>query len=141
MNDPVMQPPATTPALRRPDPQVRPGTLLAPSHDDIALRAYEIYNRNDRQQGQCRQNWQQAERELREQSETAGSPDGANPAPSPTGRVGASLAIQADAGTSTLWPGPHPVRFMRHAAIRMASGGRVEGASSAIRLTHPDWRG
>lgn len=34
------------------------------SHDDIARRAYEIYNESGRKQGRCRANWNQAEREL-----------------------------------------------------------------------------
>jgi hypothetical protein len=36
-----------------------------PTHDDIARRAYEIYIKNGRRQGQCERNWQQAENELR----------------------------------------------------------------------------
>ncbi len=53
-------------------PQAGPTTLLTSSsaHDDIARRAYDIYDKNGRQQGQCQQNWQQAERELRKQSVT-----------------------------------------------------------------------
>jgi len=37
---------------------------MAPSHDEIARRAYDIYVKNGRPQGQCRQNWCAAEREL-----------------------------------------------------------------------------
>jgi hypothetical protein len=33
--------------------------------DDIAKRAYEIYLEKGCQQGQCEQNWKQAERELK----------------------------------------------------------------------------
>ncbi len=36
----------------------------APSHDDIAKRAYDIYERTGRQSGQCQHNWQQAQDEL-----------------------------------------------------------------------------
>lgn len=39
-------------------------TPQAPSHEEIARRAYDIYVKNDRPQGQCRQNWCAAEREL-----------------------------------------------------------------------------
>jgi len=36
-------------------------------HEDIAKRAYEIYVETGRRQGQSRQNWLQAERELKNQ--------------------------------------------------------------------------
>ena len=35
-----------------------------PSHEDIARRAYDIYVKKGRPQGQCRQNWREAEQEL-----------------------------------------------------------------------------
>jgi hypothetical protein len=35
-----------------------------PTHDAVALRAYDIYVKTGRKQGQCKQNWQQAETEL-----------------------------------------------------------------------------
>jgi hypothetical protein len=35
------------------------------SHDAIAKRAYEIWVRKGRPAGQCKQNWKQAEAELR----------------------------------------------------------------------------
>jgi hypothetical protein len=38
--------------------------FAAPTHDEIAGRAYEIYVENGRQEGQCEQNWHQAEYEL-----------------------------------------------------------------------------
>lgn len=44
-----------------------------PSNDDIARRAYEIYDKSGRQPGHCRQNWEQAERELRRNSGTTDS--------------------------------------------------------------------
>jgi hypothetical protein len=36
-----------------------------PTHNEIAKRAYEIYIKNGRRQGQCERNWKQAENELR----------------------------------------------------------------------------
>ena len=36
----------------------------APSHNDIARRAFDIYVKKGRQQGQCRQDWQQAEQDM-----------------------------------------------------------------------------
>jgi hypothetical protein len=36
-----------------------------PTHDDIARRAYAIYLKHGRRQGQSEQNWHQAEHELR----------------------------------------------------------------------------
>jgi hypothetical protein len=43
-----------------------PGSIAmaAPTHDDIAHRAYDIYVQDGRKQGQCKQNWRQAEHEL-----------------------------------------------------------------------------
>ena len=38
--------------------------ITAPAHGDIADRAYDIYVRDGRKQGQCKQNWHQAELEL-----------------------------------------------------------------------------
>jgi hypothetical protein len=35
-----------------------------PSHEDIARRAFDIYVKKGRPQGQCRQNWWEAEQEL-----------------------------------------------------------------------------
>ena len=40
------------------------GVTTMPTHGDIAKRAYEIYVKNGRKEGQSRQNWQQAEQEL-----------------------------------------------------------------------------
>jgi hypothetical protein len=34
------------------------------THDNIAHRAYDIYVKGGSKQGQCKQNWQQAEHEL-----------------------------------------------------------------------------
>ena len=35
-----------------------------PTHDEIAKRAYDIYVKKGRRQGQCERNWQQAENDL-----------------------------------------------------------------------------
>jgi hypothetical protein len=42
-----------------------PGVITLPTHDDIAKRAYDIYVKSGRRQGQCKQNWQEAEHDLR----------------------------------------------------------------------------
>ena len=47
------------------DPHPGHGVITMPTHDDIAKRAYDIYIKNGRRQGQCQQNWQQAEHDLR----------------------------------------------------------------------------
>ena len=39
-------------------------SITMPAHDDIAKRAYEIYVDKGRQQGQCEQDWLQAEGDL-----------------------------------------------------------------------------
>jgi hypothetical protein len=38
---------------------------LIPAHDEIAKRAYEIYIKKGRRQGQCERDWKQAENDLR----------------------------------------------------------------------------
>jgi Protein of unknown function (DUF2934) len=38
---------------------------LVPAHDDIAKRAYEIYIKKGRRQGQSERDWKQAENDLR----------------------------------------------------------------------------
>jgi hypothetical protein len=40
------------------------GVIAAPTHDEIAQRAYDIYIKSGNKQGHCKQNWQQAETEL-----------------------------------------------------------------------------
>ncbi|MCC7144860.1 MAG: DUF2934 domain-containing protein [Phycisphaeraceae bacterium] len=50
---------------KRPFVPFGPAMRSGPSHDEIARRAYEIYVKKGCRQGQCKQNWQQAERELR----------------------------------------------------------------------------
>jgi len=47
------------PAVRR-TPEVR----MAFTHDQIAKRAYGIWERKNRAEGQCAQNWREAEAEL-----------------------------------------------------------------------------
>jgi hypothetical protein len=39
-------------------------TAVTPTHDAIAHRAYDIYVKAGSKQGYCKQNWQQAEKEL-----------------------------------------------------------------------------
>jgi hypothetical protein len=67
MNDFVHQPESTresTLSQKHASPQSGPSMVPAPSHGDIARRAYDIYLKTGCQQGQCQRNWQQAERDL-----------------------------------------------------------------------------
>jgi Protein of unknown function (DUF2934) len=41
------------------------GVIAEPTHDDISQRAFGIYIKSGCMQGQCKQNWHQAEHELR----------------------------------------------------------------------------
>jgi len=41
------------------------GVITMPTHDDIARRAYDIYVKNGCKLGRCKENWQQAEHDLR----------------------------------------------------------------------------
>ena len=43
--------------------------ITGPTHEVIARRAYDIYLKTGRKQGQCKQNWQQAEQALSDQLE------------------------------------------------------------------------
>ena len=43
----------------------RPSAVAMPTHDQIEHRAYDIYVKTGYKQGQCKQNWQQAEKSLR----------------------------------------------------------------------------
>jgi len=49
-----------------------PDVIPTATHDDIARRAHEIYIKKGCPQGQCEQNWQQAEQELK--NHQAGDP-------------------------------------------------------------------
>ena len=51
--------------LTHDDLQPGPGVIPIPTHAEIARRAYEIYIKTGRIQGQCKQNWQHAEHDLR----------------------------------------------------------------------------
>jgi hypothetical protein len=46
---------------------VHPGgaVITSPTHDDIAGRAFDIYVKTGSKKGQCKQNWLQAEHELK----------------------------------------------------------------------------
>ena len=52
---------------RPPAPPSGPNRTTVFTHDQIAERAYDIYVQNGRQKGQCQQNWEQAEIDLRHQ--------------------------------------------------------------------------
>ncbi len=41
------------------------GVIAMPTHDQIAIRAYDIYVKTGREPGRCKRNWHQAETELR----------------------------------------------------------------------------
>ena len=60
--------------------------ITAPTHEDIAKRAYGIYLKTGRKQGQCKQNWQQAEQSF--SGQPARLPEPRNPdafTPQPAG--------------------------------------------------------
>jgi hypothetical protein len=45
--------------------QSRPAAMVTPSHEEIAMRAYQIYVEKGRPQGQSEHIWQQAEKDIR----------------------------------------------------------------------------
>lgn len=55
------------------------GHPCAPTHDQIAFRAYDIYVKTGRKSGQCKQNWDQAEKSLRDQGQVSRQPQQRNP--------------------------------------------------------------
>lgn len=61
----------------QPLPPIQQATVAMHSslHEEIAVRAYGIYERKGRVKGQCQQNWDQAELELRKQQSKSGSSD------------------------------------------------------------------
>lgn len=44
--------------------------VTSPSHDDIARRAFMIYTKSGNKEGQSQQNWDQAEREMKQDAES-----------------------------------------------------------------------
>ena len=52
-------------------PPAAPFLTMVPTHGSIAQRAYDIYVHNGYQQGQCQQDWQQAEKDLHDQGPVA----------------------------------------------------------------------
>ena len=47
------------------EPKSPPASITAPTHDDIAKRAYAIYVQQGQSQGHCEANWLEAEQDLR----------------------------------------------------------------------------
>ena len=65
MKEPMTRPNATQRTQRSHDALFpTSASITMPAHDDIAKRAYEVYLDKGRQQGQCEQNWLQAEKDL-----------------------------------------------------------------------------
>jgi hypothetical protein len=61
------QPKATqvpAPQQAHDNPRPKSAQTTNPTTDDIAKRAYEIYLEKGCQQGQCEENWKQAEQEM-----------------------------------------------------------------------------
>jgi len=52
-------------------PLVTHSSIVGPTHHEIACRAYDIYIKTGRVQGQCKQNWSLAEKSLHEQNMAA----------------------------------------------------------------------
>jgi len=67
----VSQPKASAASATKSPSLVTP----APTSSDIAKRAHEIYIQKGSKQGECKANWQQAELELRMQTESGGYPE------------------------------------------------------------------
>ncbi len=57
----LRKPTTKTPVVKKP----AAAAPTAVTHEAVAKRAYEIWIRKGRPQGQCQQNWLEAEKELR----------------------------------------------------------------------------
>ena len=55
---------------------IRGFPVRLPTHDEIQMRAYDIYERSGHQDGQCEKNWLQAEQELLTETRNGTSEDG-----------------------------------------------------------------
>ena len=60
----ITTPQESVPQQAHDTPRSKPAQTPKPTIDDIAKRAYEIYLEKGCQQGQCEENWKQAEQEL-----------------------------------------------------------------------------
>ena len=58
--------PATVPGATGDIPSGIESLAIEPIHDDIARRAYQLYEERGREHGRDREDWFQAERELRQ---------------------------------------------------------------------------
>lgn len=56
---------ATVPAAMGDIPNTVEGFAIEPTHEDIARRAYQLYEARGREHGQDQEDWFQAEREVR----------------------------------------------------------------------------
>ena len=68
----IKAPQAPAPQQIRDIPRPKAAPIAAPAQEDIAKRAYEIYLEKGCQEGQCDQNWRQAEDELRRSDASLG---------------------------------------------------------------------
>ena len=85
MNQPLTQSKTTPPSSREQTltaPHQGAAATTGPTHAEIAKRAYEIYLKKGKHQGQCERNWLQAEQELRDHATAAchSRPSGDKPA-------------------------------------------------------------
>ena len=69
-NQEYAKPTATAPEIHI-TPHIADTSAGAPTHAEIATRAYEIYLKSGRQPGHCTQNWAKAEQSLRDQGHAA----------------------------------------------------------------------
>src|SRR5687768_15158905 len=58
--------PATVPSVTGDIPSGIESLAIEPIHDDIARRAYQLYEERGREHGRDQEDWYQAERELRQ---------------------------------------------------------------------------
>jgi hypothetical protein len=94
----------------------------APSHDQIARRAHDIYIKKGRQPGQCKQNWHQAEQELQSQGQATGAARTCACEPSPAAHAGATPAMKT---------ADNPAPAITSAKVATTHGGTAPAPRSA----------
>ncbi len=97
-----------------------------PSHGDIARRAYDIYLKTGRQQGQCQQNWRQAEQALTNEGQAACAtqPCGCGTSPEPHAKFTPVMKTVGD-DSSPISHGGHSHRGVRHPVPSTGHGSKA----------------
>ena len=107
-------------------PESGPSMVPAPSHGDIARRAYDIYLKTGRQEGQCQRNWQEAEQAIQHEGQAtcAAHECGCGTSLEPHAKF--TPVMKTIGGTAPSIPtGGHPARGVRHPVHSTGHGSKA----------------